>query len=187
MPAPGGSRQRLVRDAEPARYHGGPRAVTTLIVIHCTAGDDVPGAVQWMNRLHPPGEEGQKSSYHYLVGKDGLIWRHCPRRLIAYHAGDSAFPLQTPGPKQFTSVNGFSLGIALTNDDGTDDDPADDAITSEQFTSFDWLVRSMMATYAILPGRVLGHREVSPGRKYDPRPHVLDLPAYRASLASPVR
>ena len=96
-----------------ARYHGARRSPhdINLIVMHCTAGASALSSIGYLNR---PNAEAP-ASYHYVIDRDGTIYRHCPPDTVAYHAGDSAFPPDPAKPKQGTTVNTRSLGIAWAN------------------------------------------------------------------------
>lgn len=168
---------RVVR-LDNAKYHGGARpwSAINMIVMHCTAGGSARSSIEWMNR---PNADN-KTSYAYLIDRDGMIYRMCAPLLTAYHAGDSAFPADpAKAPKQGTTVNRRSLGIAWANyNDG-------EPLTAKQIESGLWVC----ATYcrgsntSIPVPRVVGHSEVSPGRKTDPSPAVL-LDDWRAQLAA---
>ena len=58
-------------------------------------------------------------------------------------------------------------------------------LTAEQLASGEWLAREMMARFNVPSSRVLAHREVSPGRKFDPLPAILDMNDWRTRLAAP--
>ena len=164
---------RVVR-RDDAEDHGGRRTKTDLIVWHCTAGDRADSAMQWMNSPHAT------ASYHYLIDKDGVIYRFCHPDLIAYHAGISAWP--NAGSVVRGSVNSRSVGVSFANDNGSDNNPDDDPLTVAQVESGLWLGRTLMRIYAIPPGHNVGHREVSPARKTDPLPRILDMTLWRSLL-----
>lgn len=162
-----------------ARYQGGRRTSPVLgIILHCTAGDTVEGATSWLNRFLKNGEG--KASYHYLIAKSGRITRTLDPGMVAYHAGRSRWPGL---PDSNGSLNHCTVGIGWANDNGSDADLCDDDLTPEQIGAGLWLCEAMMSRYGVPPNYVLGHREVSPGRKSDPLPRILDLPAWRARLA----
>ena len=184
--------QSRVQHLDDARYHGGTREHPVRgIVWHCTAGDTVNGARSWLDRLDrsPEGKPvpipgAKRASYHYLIGKDGAIVRTVHPEMVAYHAGLSAWPgLSLPG---VNTVNPTTIGIAFANDDGSDENPADDPLTAAQLESGLWLGAVLMAQYGIVADLNRGHREVSPHRKVDPLPRILDMDHWRALLASPV-
>lgn len=173
----------VVAAREPARYDGGPFKVRpSMLVVHATAGDTAEGAISWLNRTLKNGEA--KASYHYIIdrnaaGQEGRIVRLLDPTHIAYHAGRSAWP-HAPLPGQ--SVNSRSIGVAFANDNGSDDNPDDDALTDWQYEAGLWLCVTLCRRFQIDPEHVLGHREVSPGRKSDPLPRILNMPAFRAAI-----
>lgn len=155
------SLQHRVVPLDNARYHGPRRSKhdITLIVMHCTAGTSAHSTITWLNRENADAI----ASYHYIVDRDGAIYRHCPAETVAYHAGDSAFPADSSKSKQGGSVNARSLGIAWANRNNGE------PITEAQIESALWLC----SVYKVPPKRVVGHSEVAPGRKTDPDPALL--------------
>lgn len=175
------SYQQFVVNGPRAKYHGGSRLVTpSMVVVHATGGDTADGAMTWLNRVLANGEH--KASYHYLIDKPRQqILRFCPVDLIAYHAGVSAWP---DAPMPWQSVNRISIGVAFANDNGDDQNLADDPLTPWQQQAGLWLVTTLCRQYQIPANRVLGHREVSPGRKTDPLPRILSMDTFRAQVAA---
>lgn len=169
--------QSRVRRLDNAEDHGGKRATTDLIVWHCTAGDTADAAMEWMNSRHAT------ASYNYLIGKDGTIHRFLHPDLVAYHAGLSAWPNNGTSVGMRGSLNGRSIGVAFANDNGSDINPVDDPLTKDQVESGLWLGRTLMQLYHVPAGSNVGHREVSPGRKTDPLPRILDMGHWRRLLA----
>lgn len=162
MPVP--SLQSRVVRWDSARYHGGERSEDTinLIVMHATAGASAKSSRDWLDRPNAP--KGKRCSYHYIIDRDGTIYRHCRPTLIAYHAGDSAWPgpvFYPPGNK--STVNPRSIGIAWANDD------VGEELTELQLESGIWLCLFWIQRLHIAPSAMRGHYEVSPGRKLDPR------------------
>lgn len=90
---------------------------------------------------------------HYLIDRQGKIYQLVAEKNIAYHAGES----KTPDGR--TQVNSFSLGIEVIN-------TKEDKYTSEQYASLNFLLAKIKANYSIK--YVLGHNDISPGRKTDP-------------------
>jgi N-acetylmuramoyl-L-alanine amidase len=170
------SQQFRVKRLDNARYHGDTRAKSSinLIVTHATAGESADSSIRHLNRKN----SDNPASYHYIIDRDGTIVRTLPVETVAYHAGDSRWPNPTHwtlgGNK--SSVNPRSIGIAFANrDDG-------EPLTDEQLTSGLWLHRFWMNQLGLSSGRVVGHYEVSPGRKPDPRP-CLSMREFRQMLA----
>jgi N-acetyl-anhydromuramyl-L-alanine amidase AmpD len=92
-------------------------------------------------------------SAHYLIGRDGAIYRLVSEKDIAYHAGRSALP------DGRTKVNTCSLGIELITS-------FDEAPAVAQIKSLTWLVNDIKKRYRVK--YVLRHSDIAPGRKTDP-------------------
>ncbi len=90
---------------------------------------------------------------HYLIGREGKIYKLVEEKNIAYHAGESA----TPDGR--TNVNNFSIGIEMMNKE-------DGKFTDSQYDSLNDLLRYLRSKYKIK--YTLGHNQISPGRKSDP-------------------
>jgi N-acetylmuramoyl-L-alanine amidase len=172
------SLQSRVTRLDNAEDHGGKRLTTELIVWHATAGDRADSAMEWMNSPHAT------ASYHYLIDKDGTVYRFLHPDLVAYHAGVSQWPNNGTSIGMRGSLNSRTLGVSFANDDGTDDNPDDDPLTKAQVESGLWLGRTLMSLYAVPPGGNVGHCEVSPGRKTDPLPRILDMAHWRRLLST---
>lgn len=115
----------------------------------------------FLNRLdvsaHPSFQElkGLKVSAHYFIDRKGGVVELVDPDLMAWHAGESSFEGRT-------GCNYFSIGIEL---EGTPEDP----LTERQYRSLRTLCRLLMHRYpAITPERIVGHCDISPGRKVDP-------------------
>lgn len=92
-------------------------------------------------------------SPHYIIDRNGKIYRLVEDKNIAYHAGDSKMP------DGRTGVNNFSIGIELVN--SKDSKPA-----SEQYDSLKYLIGYLKGKYSIK--YTLGHKDIATGRKDDP-------------------
>lgn len=148
-------------------YRSAPGRVPTCIVIHATAGG-FQGSLRELCDPKPEAPE-KRVSAHYLIDKDGTVYRLVNEADIAWHAG-SSFWQGKP------NVNSFSIGIELVNaNNGLDPYP------EPQIAACAQLVRAQCEEYGIAPRDVVGHLDVAPGRKDDPR--GLDLNAFRARLA----
>lgn len=92
-------------------------------------------------------------SPHYLVARDGMVYRMVEEKNIAYHAGDSEMP------DGRTNVNAFSIGIeVIGKDDGSPSDAQYDALKK--------LLADIETRHDIK--HILGHSDIAPGRKSDP-------------------
>jgi hypothetical protein len=90
---------------------------------------------------------------HYLIDRQGNIYRLVDDKNIAYHAGESEMP------DGRTNVNNFSIGIELMNTET-------DNFTPSQYDALNDLLRYLSRSYEI--EYVLGHNQIAPGRKTDP-------------------
>ena len=125
-------------------------ATVNCIVLHDTGGRTAEGALTWME------SPTSGVSSHYVVGKDGQVWRLVPEGECAWHAGESVLF----GRK---NVNSFSVGIEMVDDNDGDPYP------KEQITA---VIELCADIYRRHPGvtlhRIIGHEHVAPGRKVDP-------------------
>ncbi len=92
-------------------------------------------------------------SPHYLIDREGNIYRLVPDEDIAYQAGAG----RTPDGR--TDVNAFSIGIEMMN-------AKTDKNTGVQYASLSKLLSYLEQKYKIK--YVLGHDQIAPGRKTDP-------------------
>lgn len=130
----------------------------TLVVIHSDASASVAGTIDWLSRPE------SKVSYHYSVGRSGLIYRHVPDDLSAWHAGKSDWRGQTDGRG---GVNDFSLGINISNrQDGTE------RYAEKQLDAAARLVAALCIDHRIPASAITTHYLCARplGRKHDPHP-----------------
>lgn len=127
-----------------------PRAIDT-IVLHSSCvltGNDpysVDGVIaEWKSYGVAP---------HYLIDRNGTVYRLVVDADIAYHAGASKMP------DGRTNVNDFSIGIELL-------DTKTDKYTDAQYASVNALIAMLKGKYGIK--NVVGHNDIAPGRKTDP-------------------
>lgn len=153
------------------------------IVIHYTAGPSVSSAV---NTFKDPSVE---ASAHLVIDHDGSITQLIPFDKIGWHAGESFW-------YDRTELNNYSIGIEIVNAGRLEKTGSvwrswfgkkygeDDVLrathrnedheswwhiyTEQQITAAHDLCREIMSTYNIK--HILGHEEISPGRKSDPGP-----------------
>ncbi|MFA6160004.1 MAG: N-acetylmuramoyl-L-alanine amidase [Parcubacteria group bacterium] len=92
-------------------------------------------------------------SPHYIISREGKIYRLVADKNIAYHAGESKVP------DGRTGVNNFSIGIEIVN---TKSEKPNDA----QYGALNNLLAYLKKEYKIK--YVLGHDDIAPGRKDDP-------------------
>lgn len=153
------------------------------IVIHYTAGGSLDGAVRTFQ------DDSVKASAHILIDKDGSVVQMAPFTKITWHAGRSAW-------LDRTSLNNYSIGIEIVNAGRLEKNGStfrswfgrtyseEDVVeavhrneteptfweryTEEQIDATFTLCKSLIDTYSIR--HILGHEEISPGRKIDPGP-----------------
>ena len=161
------SLQSRVTVLDNATHHGGERgAGPAEIIWHSTRSRmSARDLIEYLNTT-----KERIASYHYVIDRDGAIVRMCRPELVAWHAGDSAWPNPIVGdgteecrPNGGHSVNAISLGFAFCTKDDEGEQP-----TALQIESALWLAKVYMARYDIPPSLNLAHKEVSPGRKTDP-------------------
>lgn len=92
-------------------------------------------------------------SPHYLLARDGTVYRLVKETNIAYHAGES----QMKDGRD--NVNDFSIGIEIIG-------KADGNPTDEQYVSLQELIADIKSRYDIK--HILGHSDIASGRKTDP-------------------
>ncbi len=110
-------------------------------------------------------------SSHLLIRRDGELVQFVPFHERAWHAGESCF-------EERERCNDFSIGIEL---EGTDEQPYE----TVQIERLAEAIRALCEAYpGLTPDRVVGHSDVSPGRKTDPGPYF-DWDGLRSLLAGP--
>lgn len=94
-------------------------------------------------------------SAHYLIARDGTVYRLVAETDTSYHAGQSRMP---EGDGR-TGVNRFSIGIELVGG-------YDDHYTEAQYVSLEWLLRDIKTRHPIRT--VVAHGEIASERRNDP-------------------
>lgn len=120
--------------------------------------------------IHPYFKEIEalRVSAHFLIDRNGHLTQFVSTQDRAWHAGLSSFQ----GRQQ---VNDFSIGIEL---EGCDEWPFED----KQYESLAHLVSIIKRSYPdISDQNIVGHSDISPGRKTDPGP-CFDWPRFRSLL-----
>ena len=122
------------------------------IIIHYTGMKKESVAI---TRLQDPKS---KVSSHYLIKRNGEIINLVPDLFEAWHAGVSSW-------KHFKSLNKNSIGIEITN-------PGHQhgyiRFSKKQIFSLQKLLNILVKRYKIKKKYILGHSDISPGRKKDP-------------------
>lgn len=173
-------------DGRPVRYVESPNRggviVPRILVVHYTAGSTLAGAVSWLTNRR------SEASAHLVIDRDGTIVQLVPLNRKAWHAGRSQYQSRH-------GVNDFSIGIELVNcgplartaagyafgDRRIPDDHVVlathkhetrerpwHAFTNDQLEVAAQVARTVVRHYALQD--VVGHEDVSPGRKIDPGP-----------------
>lgn len=121
-------------------------------------------------RLHPYYETiaTLKVSSHFYIKRSGKLIQFVATQNRAWHAGQSQL-------KNLNNVNDFSIGIEL---EGCDELPFE----ANQYNCLIALSRALMLNYpAISKARIVGHCDISAGRKTDPGP-CFDWAQFRRTL-----
>ena len=157
--------------------------VADTIVIHYTAGSSAESSVRTLC------DPNSKASAHLVVGRDGSVTQLVPFNVVAWHAGASRYGNRV-------GFNQFSIGIEIDNagvlekrgdkfyswfNRGYQADEVVEAVhrnqsaprywhsfTEEQIAVVYDICQLLISTYQIQ--YILGHEEISPGRKIDPGP-----------------
>jgi N-acetylmuramoyl-L-alanine amidase len=143
-----------VIDAWSPNYNSRPGPTIDCIVIHDTESDTAADALSWFE------SPDSGVSAHYVIDRDGSVYRCVPDELRAWHAGASELGGRA-------NVNDFSLGIELVGF-------ATGTYTDAQIDVLVELCVDLCLKYpAITVARIVGHADVAtpPGRKTDPGPH----------------
>ena len=107
--------------------------------------------------VHPYFEEIYqiRVSAHCLIERDGRITQYVNFNDRAWHAGLSSFQGRE-------KCNDFAIGIEL---EGSNEQP----FTNAQYQALETLTKRIMKAYPkITCERIVGHADISPGRKIDP-------------------
>jgi len=108
-------------------------------------------------------------SAHFVIDRQGVITQFVPVARRAWHAGVSCWEGRP-------ACNDYAIGIELIGDAYRPFAPA-------QYRECARLCCALMRRFpAIGPRRIVGHSDVSPGRKWDPGPQW-DWARFRRSLA----
>ncbi len=135
----------------PSPNYGARKSGIELIVLHYTAMDNAEAALE---RLCNKETE---VSAHYLIARDGTLYRLVDEDKRAWHAGRGRWAGRE-------DVNSRSIGIELDNGG---DEPFADAL----MTTLEALLADLLERHELPPKAVIGHSDFAPGRKRDPGPH----------------
>ncbi len=116
----------------------------------------------FLNCLDPGEDEFLESikdlkvSSHFLITRKGELIQFVPTHKRAWHAGISAY-------KGRDNCNDFSIGIEL---EGCDEE----GFEKPQYHSLSRLINFLSIDFKIKKQNIVGHADISPGRKTDPGP-----------------
>jgi len=159
------------------------------IVIHYDVGTSIENTMQYL--LESVDKNPRKSaSYNYLISRSGrIVELNDPKYTRAWHAGNSS--LDIPSGEHLTSLNRSTIGICCCNYgySATCDDPNKKAArhvlapaplsrrllfwepyTNAQIDSLISLIKYLERYLEWTSEFIVGHEDVSPGRKVDPGP-----------------
>jgi len=132
-------------------YTYGRALPVTTVVAHYTASDNAKSAVRWF------ANSASKVSAHYVIDRDGTVYKCVEAQNVAWHAGESVGP-------NGSNVNAYSIGVELVGRGET--------YTDKQYDALVELIKCLKTQFQSLKW-VTGHDQVCqpPGRKSDPGPH----------------
>ena len=122
------------------------------LIIHYTG---MQSARVSMKRLKSPNS---KVSCHYLIDRNGHIYKMIDEANIAWHAGKSKW-------KNIKNLNKYSIGIEIQNKGHFINYQS---FPKKQISSLIVLIKSLLKKYKIKKNNVLGHSDIAPLRKKDP-------------------
>lgn len=173
---------RGVRQIASPNWDARPQGVEAdLIVVHGISLPPGEFGGPWIERLftnslpaevHPYFTEvcGLRVSSHLVVLRDGTVTQYVKFTDRAWHAGVSEYEGRE-------ACNDFSVGVEL---EGTDSLPYEAA----QYDALAEVVAALCMAYPRLSAdRLVGHNDISPGRKTDPGP-AFDWPRARRLIAA---
>lgn len=194
---------RLFAGAAPVEFQSTPNRGGALepryLVVHYTAGRSAQATARWLCRPEA------KASAHLIIGADGSLIQLVPFNVVAWHAGTSSW---NDGGEHVVGLNQHALGIELDNPGrlvragsrwrslslGTEyeDDEVLVATHKHESRESGWRVfptvqlevafevsNLLIQHYGLRD--ILGHDDVSPGRKVDPGP-AFPMESFRGRL-----
>jgi len=120
------------------------------VIIHHTAQDSLNQTIKTFHSTRAG------TSAHYVIGRDGKVVHMVNDYLRANHAGVSKWGKDT-------DLNSSSIGIELDNNG------IGDAWQDAQINSLLKLLATLKKTYNIPTANFIGHADIAPGRKNDPK------------------
>ena len=120
------------------------------VIIHYTGMRDQKSAIK---RLQ---SKVAKVSCHYLISRGGKVYQMVRDLDVAWHAGKSKWGKDI-------NLNSKSIGIELVN-------KGFESFPNKQIVALIKILKTLKKKYKIKPCYILGHEDISPGRKTDPGP-----------------
>jgi N-acetylmuramoyl-L-alanine amidase len=174
--------------------NSGGKVIHEYLVIHYTASRNAQESVDWLTNPK------SKASAHLVIGRDGSITQLVPFNTKAWHAGASIWEGRV-------GLNMYSIGIELDNagrltrsgnqwcawfGDPYDESEVLEAVHKYETGHSGWHIYTPEQIDAVLKVGVLlfshyklrdvvGHDDISPGRKADPGP-AFPMHSFRARL-----
>ena len=126
------------------------------ILLHHTGGD-APGCMEWLC------SNESKVSAHYVIVKNGDIYKLLQPEKCAWHAGRGAYDLNRDGTisEDEKHFNRRSIGIELES-------MGDQYTYIQKIACIELCINLMLDHIRIKHNKILGHKEIAPGRKWDP-------------------
>ncbi len=141
---------------KPSTHFNERACAIDVIVLHATATDTLADTFYYL--IEKEGDA--RVSSHYVIDRDGTVYRLVPDEKRAWHAGISAW-----GDIQ-SDMNSHSIGIEFQCPAAGE--RAFVEFTSEQIDVGIRLCQILMEKYNIQPQNVVAHSDIAPGRKFDP-------------------
>lgn len=168
------------------------------LIMHYTAGGTADGAISWFRNRE------SDASAHLVIDHNGAITQMVPFNTVAWHAGRSSW-------RNLVGMNQYAIGIEIVNWGLLNGEPGnwrnrvggrvpDERVIRARHKNFDpstmhgWEIfeqaqmeaallaaSAIVKHYGIPEQNLLGHDDVSPGRKQDPGP-AFNLERFRAQL-----
>lgn len=168
--APGGL---IIRPPRP----GGAKDIRYIMLHAISDGAVNPRDPFQLQRIRALFQDYQVEA-HYLIDRQGQIFRFVPDTRTARHAGTGSW---AQDPAAAANVNRYAIGIELMGIGSAAEmeeviGPKANALikaehrgyTEEQYLALNLLLAHLLDRYSIPPGNVLTHAQYAPGRKWDP-------------------
>ena len=144
---------RVIFERPSPNWSGRGGVAIDCVVIHDTECREAGPTLAWF------ASPGSRVSAHYVIDRDGTIYRCVDDEVGAWHAGDCVVP-------GCPDVNACSIGIELVGFAATAYMPA-------QLDALVELCLSLCVRYRIAVDRIVGHQDIAlpAARKSDPGPY----------------